>query len=343
MEGYINNIGVAKDLNNINVGFYVDKHITDSTNISSIQSATQTTTSLTTTTTRTYVSGAISVTGLPLGDHYLQVCADSSSSIGESNEADNCSSELKFTLAEAPEQWLKTTQGDVGARGSISMAHPDGDNADYLAILQGANNNLFTSAKTWLVKSYSPLNVYPTAASSYTSLLGLYSKNGIPGVGTTENDVNNLAGNIGQTSGDMTADSTSWPVSYNGGAKVIFVNGDLRINSNLNIASSTGLVFIVSGNITINSAVTQVDGVFISYGTFNTTSYNSCGIPLTETHSQLKINGAVYSFGQACFTRNLGKIHNSDPAELITYEPKYLVLFRELLGETVTSFKEVTP
>ena len=348
VSGIIKNIGVAKDLTNIGVGFYLYDGTIDQTQLRNYTRAATTTTDLTTNTTQSLVSSEVSVVGLTYGSHTLWICADYQQTIAETNETDNCAT-TTFTLAEPQDQWLQTQRGDVGARGNISLDYqPAGaNNADYLVITQKTLVKNFTSAKNWLVKSYTPLNVYPTASSSYTSLLALYSKNGIPGVVTTENDVNNLAGNIGQTgpSSDMAIDSTptSWPVVYAGGVKVIFVNRNLNINSNLQIASSTGLVFIVSGNITINSAVIQVDGVFISYGTFNTTSYNSCGIPLTETHSQLKINGAVYSFGQACFTRNLGKIHNSDPAELITYEPKYLVLFRELLGETVTSFKEVTP
>jgi hypothetical protein len=350
VQGYINNIGVAKDLQNIGVGFYLNDGTIDQTNLRNITRAATTTTNLTTSTTKNLVSSAVSVVGLSYGSHKLWICADYPQTITESNETDNCAS-TTFTLAEAPEQWLKTEKGDVGVRGSITMVHPDGDNADYLAILQGANNTLFTSAKNWLVKSYQPLDVYPSEASGgFGSLLNLYSKKGIQTIlGSGGNlffaDVANKLpdGGIGEYKGNVDIEQEG-NIQWTGKPTVIFIDGNLTFGAGLDVNSNTGLVFIVSGNITINSAVTQVDGVFISYGKFNTTSYTtSCGVPLTETHSQLQIHGAVYSFGSTCFTRNLGKAKNADPAELITYEPKYLVLFRETLGETVTSFKEVIP
>lgn len=150
---------------------------------------------------------------------------------------------------------------------------------------------------------------------------------------------------------------------------VIFVDGDLLINSAImHPSNTTGLVFIVQGRILINRSVAQVDAFLISYG-------QKLGpTPATDTNAmpfcsawdgssrdlincvddatnpvRLTINGSVISLN----TELPGRLaqapqfvrQKSDatlqPAEIINYQPKYLVILKNIFSRDLKIWKEV--
>lgn len=140
------------------------------------------------------------------------------------------------------------------------------------------------------------------------------------------------------------AGDLSVPASILGsGTAVIFVPNNLTISSNITYGSgSTGLVFVVSGNINIASTVTRIDAVLISGGTIYTAGAN-CSTSSVGPVSALTINGSVVSLSSSSppkFCRYLSP--NTSPAEIINHQPKYLVILRNLFAGQLQIWKELS-
>lgn len=130
-----------------------------------------------------------------------------------------------------------------------------------------------------------------------------------------------------------------------GGTAVVFVDGQLNINSDFTYGSdTTGIVFIVQGNVNIDQTVTKIDAVIISGGTI-CTAYNSGScLNGTVTTAPLVINGSLISLDATYpiqFKRYLSD--NSKAAEVVKHQVKYLVILRNILSDTVQKWTEVLP
>ena len=96
---------------------------------------------------------------------------------------------------------------------------------------------------------------------------------------------------------------------------------------------------------------TRIDAVLIAGETIRTTTGDTF-----LTGNQLVINGAVYG-KNVNFNRKLSSTatcaydpntpatcnNTDDPAEVIRYDPKYLVVLNDLLGSPGVSWQEVAP
>lgn len=138
------------------------------------------------------------------------------------------------------------------------------------------------------------------------------------------------------------------------GTEVIFMDADLNINGDIIYHTNDGnggLVFVVSGNVYIDKSVTQIDAVIISSGTIYT-AYNptvdspsTCITPnlvnVGASANALTINGSLISLnpGSIMFCRRL--TDNSNPAEIINQQAKYLVLLRDLYSDTSEKWSEI--
>lgn len=128
---------------------------------------------------------------------------------------------------------------------------------------------------------------------------------------------------------------------------VIFVDGNLNINADQTYTDSgdRGLVFVVSGDVNIAPNVTEVDAVIITYRQFCSAVQvdGTCPSTPVETAFPLTIKGSVISLnddGQTPkFVRSLA--NNNNPAETITYQPKYLIILRNIFAKTLTVWKEI--
>ncbi len=122
---------------------------------------------------------------------------------------------------------------------------------------------------------------------------------------------------------------------------VIFVDNDLYINTNLtHSATGAGLIFIVKGNVYVNQNVTEVDALIITTGTF-CSSWNGADCVSKNPDSQLLIKGSVISLSADKKPRFVRKItDNYQPAEQLDYQPKYMVIFKDIFAKDLKIWTE---
>lgn len=141
-------------------------------------------------------------------------------------------------------------------------------------------------------------------------------------------------------SGNLTIASTP----SGSGTAVVFVEGQLIINSNYTYGTpNSGTVFVVKGDVNILQSVARVDAVIISAGT-TCTAYDGAFCPTINVLTpQLVINGSLISLNEATpikFRRSL--TDNTQPAEKINHQVKYLVILRNLFSENLQKWSEIT-
>lgn len=153
-----------------------------------------------------------------------------------------------------------------------------------------------------------------------------------------------LTGDAGPKLYDITGDFT---IGSGGDIKVqrtgvILVEGNLNINTNLTQdTNTTGLVFIVKGDVNIKDTVNQVNAYIVTFGTF-CSAYSSGNCSAQSPAGQLIINGSVISLSGTPpkFVRTNGD--NSQPAEKVNFDPKYLALLKDIFARTLQIWSEVT-
>lgn len=152
--------------------------------------------------------------------------------------------------------------------------------------------------------------------------------------------------------GDLTlSDNIFFPPINPERAVVIFVTGNLNFSDDFPGASGNtgGVVFIVSGNINIRSDVNIIKAMMITWGTFCSASNSSWTCP-TDTVtglSQLQITGSVVSLNSnpppndfpPKFMR--GITSSTTPSETITYDPKYMIIFKDIFSREQAIWSEV--
>lgn len=133
-----------------------------------------------------------------------------------------------------------------------------------------------------------------------------------------------------------------------GGAQigVIFVDKNLSITQN--ISSTAGLVFVVGGDINISQNIDTINAVLISQGKIYTAGAG-CGNSSVDKKSDntpisaLTINGSLISLNSGkpiIFCRKLTD-NSLLPAEKIVYQPKYLVILKDLFADTYQKWSEI--
>lgn len=156
--------------------------------------------------------------------------------------------------------------------------------------------------------------------------------------------------------------------SYTGPPGVVFFpnydgfGSSLLIKRNIVIANGTGLIFVVKGHINVcrnqacnnlplslSNSVRSIDGFYITDGRFITDSFGTSAPldwPLTINGSVINFNpdGIDWRRNNGGYGRSVNSAWNRNfPSESIRYQPKYLWLFKEELGDAVTVLEEVAP
>ncbi|MBI4062665.1 hypothetical protein HY410_01970, partial [Candidatus Gottesmanbacteria bacterium] len=232
--------------------------------------------------------------------------------------------------------WFETTGGDVGSRKQIKVGQtPPAGRFQSSYILVG--NPADSSAKTarWKLSTYSR-NLVP-AGKVYDYFASRFLSK------AQQNPCNITSNSSGlrYCSGTQTIGG----LNLTGTNAVWFIIGDLVVNADVTVDPGSTAVFLVSGNIFINTNVNRADGVYIAGGTFNDSdSANASG-------RQLVINGAVYA-QNVSLARVLGgptcssgpECDNAQtPALLVNFAPKYLMQMTSLLGSPSFLWREIEP
>lgn len=173
------------------------------------------------------------------------------------------------------------------------------------------------------------LRAKPISTTTRNSATADTNQSGIRNLGTKD-QIYNFTGNFNIT-GPITGTKTG----------VIFIDGNLGINTNIDYPSPTGgLIFVVKGSVFIDSSVTNVAAVIISFGNICTSSRppaTCLDVPTTAPfNSQLIVDGSFTSLDKSkpiLFRRSLRD--NREAAELIRQQPKFLVLLKDIFSETL--------
>lgn len=142
-------------------------------------------------------------------------------------------------------------------------------------------------------------------------------------------------------------DPTNGPFATVGTSQtvVIFADNHLYIDTDLNYGGDNyGVVIIAKGDIYIAPTVTKINAILVNQGAIYTTNNGSNFTSLVPNSLQLVINGSLISLGQGNGTRvyfNRSLTDNNIPAEIVNYQPKFLVLLRGLLTQSYTIQREI--
>jgi len=220
--------------------------------------------------------------------------------------------------------YFLTTGGDVysGLNISPSVSAPD-SSGDYLFLAQGNIENI-NSANDWIIPYYnsniSPLDFYDLLDA-------------VESVQT----VNNIPSQSGAflINGSRTISQSAIPESVVNGLAfpAVFVDGNLTIDSNINLNNGSGIIFIVAGDVDIERRVENIDMFIVTLGILNT-SYNG-----GSNSDPLVIKGGVVA-KNIVFNRFLKQNQTSSPAELFEFDPTYLLKFSDILGKKRIVFEE---
>jgi hypothetical protein len=221
--------------------------------------------------------------------------------------------------------WIKVAgEAIVRSNNNINMlAEADGDNTDGLIEAVGSTIEFFTSSRNWeLTNSSTPpdytYNDFWEATPNKTEISNLTTNSGVYSITDSfEIDAGSVPGGF---------DSTEFN-------QIIFVNGNLKISTDVEIANAATALFVVSGDVEIAKEVTTVGLAIFADGEFYT-AYNIEEGDATET---LELYG-LFSADKFVFQRTLQGTDNNDASsEDFNYEPKYAISLKEYLGgNTVT-------
>ncbi len=136
-------------------------------------------------------------------------------------------------------------------------------------------------------------------------------------------------------SGSEASVSTPWTVAA-GESYVIFVNGDLRIASNITVANGGFLAFIVNGSVRVSPAVTDVAGLYVIDSTLITESNGG-------TDVAANFQGSVVAWGGVNLGRDLVAGNLNQAGEKFTYRADLLNNMPDSMKVFALKWEEVVP
>ena len=235
--------------------------------------------------------------------------------------------------------WFQTQGADVGAQGAITSQKAPAANAynsQYMIIGNSTNTNIVS--QKWKFTNSGGSNVGPLMpAATYTYLAERFL-----GKATDRGNCSIIVTGLNK----CTPSGGTWTIgasTASAGNSVMFVQGNLIITGNVTAAGNNTVTFVVSGNISVNTNVSQLDGLYVAGGNFTDTDV-ATGI----SGPQLVVNGAVYA-GDVLLARVLGGtcVVNCDnalfPAESFIFSPKYMLGLGSILGTPAVTWQEVAP
>lgn len=224
--------------------------------------------------------------------------------------ADSSRAEAAFGVGQMASSWSTTVDGNFFAANSINVAIVDTTctncyftdvlnmDTNGLAIVNGTIgteiNNRYGNPNNWYAVEGGTPTKKPfsyTELPSYNDIKAIYE-----GTGYTEFVGNKLLSEI-----NPQADT------------VYFINGNLTIDTNLAVAQDTFILFIISGNLTINQEVTDVDGLFFVQGNATIEDNAIANLDPNDKSDQFTLRGALAVVGTVYINRTMGVANNYAP------------------------------
>ncbi len=243
--------------------------------------------------------------------------------------------------------WWQVKDGEATTNGNLTSKLPAGSLFNIVGLGGFHGLPVFGGSLNTGSGTVSTLLWNANTQGSYTRVFDYsYFENLIPD-DVVLNDVSTLATGTGAT-------------TYSDGYQWYRVNGNYTINSDVNFGTRKVILFVKSGNLTINGKVNlddnqgffgtfvngsisinpaltntapnpAIEGIFLSDNTFTTGAGNSL----------LHLRGSVVSLGNITLGRNLS--NNATNAELFEFAPDLISLFPEKLRFKRTKWTEVAP
>ncbi|MEX0587470.1 MAG: hypothetical protein WD159_01800, partial [Patescibacteria group bacterium] len=242
--------------------------------------------------------------------------------------------------------WVKVLNGLIHANHLLGLRPaPSGQfNSRWSIFARGSITG--TSQENWKAPWYPERNFdlnqnTPIKAPTYARLFKLYGK----GVTTYSGPSLPNADGVFLINGDKTVNAVFNQAA--GADTLVFIDGDLTIDAEIRTSSTGTIAFIVSGDINFSKdfagggpADDFAGGTYIAEGRINTAYDKSAPDEVTR---QLVVEGGLISLRDTLsLDRNLSPDdNNTDPAELISHDPKYYVLLKSVLGRPKFFYHEV--
>lgn len=232
--------------------------------------------------------------------------------------------------------WLKTTGGDVHAEAGYNFKVGAPEAMGEYLVSSGTNStDNFSSKNGWYLISNSQKEI----SLSYDDW---YGKLNYPGVSLPDGKLPTVSG-VYYVDGDLSIDNNTIPTNYNQkeniGA-VIFVKHNLNVEEDLITSPSTNLIFIVKNEIKIKKKIRELSGFFLVDGKIDI-GYDGKGEEPFTLYGSF-VSDKEFRFGKAL----KGKKNLTEPAEILTYQPQYLLnkdLIRLLSTKEEYFWTEVSP
>lgn len=313
----------------------------------------------------------ISVNAPPAGHTFDKACWVTTPG-GATNQGTSTTVQSYQTLAWhlgfiASNPWVRVTGGNLTACQSINsqipttanprlfMTAPTGGSPgivsynttyDFDPDVNGTGGS-YVSSSNWLVQESIP----STCTTDWYQFL--FNKYGLAGVTADFTNPGNLNMNSFLSrpqpyivNGNLTTQAGQpWAVA-NGTNRVIFVTGDLTINSPITVSGKSFIAFVVGGNITISPSVgstpadttADLESVFVTRGSFST------GTSTTVNAEKLIVNGSVIA-NSINLQRNLDSVNanSTNPAEEFRYNPMFLFALPNEFMDMRINWQEVAP
>lgn len=253
-----------------------------------------------------------------------------------------------FYISPSREAWWQAVGGSIYANGSVrseipsaslSLIAPGVGNA--LGALMRSSGTVDTGAGTVSSEGYSAQTTYKGKTMNYDFFAAHMGVTGSTpndwGADTMNKPANNPTRDFYyiNPSGSEASVTTPWNIA-SGESYVVFVNGDLRIASNVTVAPGGFVAFIVNGNLAVSPAVTSMQGLYVIDSTF--ASETNSG-----TDVALGVEGSVVAWGGVSLGRDLVNTNSTIPGETFKYRPDLITNMPEKMKVFALKWEEVVP
>ena len=247
-------------------------------------------------------------------------CMGSKNTCAEGNgtNALNCTSTIDQGA------WFQINNGSILAKGKVSNYVPitcngnkngNGENCVSSTVTNGGIYSRLNSSVSGFDQALkNSKNDFSFKTYTYNQLKSQYFDS--KGVGTVLTDDNAIWTNVKATSG------------------VIFVDGDLKINSDLD--TDKFVMIVAKGTITIDPSVTLINGILVA----DKVVVSAADAAATSV-KVLEINGMVHGVSEIEFSRTLlpKNLNNASPSVVVNYDAEKLFMIPSALSKAFNQWK----